>query len=96
MFMLLSCIAFGAFSTVSFSNLEKNINNASLQIEASSDFSDNEEFIFNAELEEDDDANDSFIQLRVILFTFDYLNDFALNQALISCPKEFLKPPRLF
>jgi hypothetical protein len=94
--MLLSCIAFGAFSTVSFSNLEKNINNKSLHIEASIDFSDNEEFIFNAELEEDDDAKDSFIQLRVIHFTFEHLCDLALNEPLFSCLDEFRKPPRLF
>ncbi|MFY8021119.1 MAG: hypothetical protein ACOVP1_07975 [Bacteroidia bacterium] len=63
------------------------------QIDADSDFSDQEEFVFNAEFDEDDDAKDSFIQLKGIHFIRECLNCLTNHQPLIACTKEFLKPP---
>ena len=96
LFIILFCNAIGAYACMSFSTKELSQKQGLEQIETQSDFSDNEQFTFTAELEEEDDASDSFIEWKGIELGFTYLNDFSSKQALISCIREFLKPPCLF
>ncbi len=96
LFIIICCNAIVAYSNMSFDTLEKSKNLNSEQIETLCDFSSNVQFTFTPELEEDDDANDNFMHINGIDFTFSFLIDFTSKQPFISCIKEFLKPPCLF
>lgn len=96
LFIILFCNAIGAYACMSFSTKELSQKKSLEQIENQSDFSDNEQFTFTAELEEEDDASDRFIEWKGIELGFTFLNDFSSKQVLISCIRDFLKPPCLF
>ena len=95
LFVILCCNAIGAYAGMSFSTTEINNKQSLEQLQSQSDFSDNEEFTFTNELEEEDDAHDCFMEWKGMELNFTYLNNFSSKQALDSCVREFLKPPCL-
>ena len=95
LFIILLCNTIGAYAGMSFSPKENNNKQSLEQLESQSDFSDNEEFTFTTEIEEEDDAHDCFMEWKGMELRFTYLNNFSSKQALVSCIREFLKPPCL-